>query len=100
MAMLAGDLRKGKAMADTAIAADGLLVIRGGKILYAGKGLEAPKFKAYETVDAGGKAVVPGFVDAHTDLVFAGSRRQGGCSPAERLPSRRRAATAWRSRES
>ncbi len=47
--MLAGDLRKGKAMADTAIVANGLLVIRGGKILYAGKALKAPKFKAYET---------------------------------------------------
>jgi imidazolonepropionase-like amidohydrolase len=97
--MLAGDLRKGKAMADTAIVAKGLLVIRGGKILYAGKALKAPKFKAYETVDAGGKAVVPGFVDAHTHLVFAGSRRQGGCSRTERPPSRRRAATAWRPRE-
>ena len=56
LAMLAGDLRKGNAMADTAIVANGLLVIRGGKILYAGKALKALKFKAYETVDAGGKA--------------------------------------------
>jgi imidazolonepropionase len=97
--MLAGDLRKGKAMADTAIVANGLLVIRGGKILYAGKALKALKFKAYETVDAGGKALVPGFADAHTHLVFVGSRRQGGRARMERPPSRRRAATAWRSRE-
>lgn len=62
MAMLAGDLRKGKAMADTAIEANGLLVIRSGKILYAGKALKAPKFKAYETVDAGGKAAVPSWM--------------------------------------
>jgi hypothetical protein len=43
LAMLAGDLRKGKAVADTAIVANGLLAIRGGKTLYAGKALKAPK---------------------------------------------------------
>ena len=87
LAMLAGDLRKGKAMADTAIVASGLLVIRGGRILYAGKALKVSKFKAYKTVDAGGKAVVPGFVEAHTHLVFAGSRRQGGWRSHAPCPS-------------
>jgi hypothetical protein len=49
LAMLAGATRKGKAVADTAIVANGLLAIRGGRILYAGKALKAPKFKAHET---------------------------------------------------
>jgi imidazolonepropionase len=52
----------------------GFLAVRSGKILWAGKAPKAPKFKADEIVDAGGMAVVPGFVDAHTHLIFAGSR--------------------------
>ena len=28
----------------------------------------------WETVDAGGRVVMPGFVDAHTHAVFAGNR--------------------------
>jgi imidazolonepropionase len=74
LATLAGGLRKGKAMSDAAVVTGGLLAVRAGKILWAGKASKAPKFKAHEVVDAEGMAVVPGFVDAHTHLIFAGSR--------------------------
>jgi imidazolonepropionase len=33
-----------------------------------------PKARAAERIDLGGRAVVPGFVDAHTHVVFAGER--------------------------
>jgi imidazolonepropionase len=36
----------------------------------------AKKFKGEETLDACGKVVMPGFVDPHTHLVFAGSREE------------------------
>jgi imidazolonepropionase len=74
LATLAGGLRRGRAMADAAIVSDGILAVSGGKVMYAGKASKAPKFDAEELVDAGGMAVVPGFVDAHTHLIFAGSR--------------------------
>ncbi|MFU8890907.1 MAG: imidazolonepropionase [Anaerosomatales bacterium] len=48
------------------------LVIEDGRIAWAGAATAAPA--ADERVDAGGRAVVPGFVDSHTHLVFAGER--------------------------
>jgi imidazolonepropionase len=74
LATLAGGLRKGKAMADASVVTDGILAIDDGKILFAGRASKAPHFEADEIVDADGLAVVPGFVDAHTHLIFAGSR--------------------------
>jgi imidazolonepropionase len=48
------------------------LVVDGGTIAWTGPAAAAPA--ADERVDAGGRAVLPGFVDSHSHLVFAGDR--------------------------
>lgn len=48
--------------------------ISDGSIDYAGPEEDAPDQGSTEHVDCGGRAVIPGFVDAHTHLVFAGDR--------------------------
>jgi imidazolonepropionase len=56
----------------------GVLAGRAGRILYVGRGDEAPAMRlAPDTVglEAAGCTVVPGFVDPHTHAVFAGDRR-------------------------
>jgi imidazolonepropionase len=48
------------------------LVIEGGVVAWTGPAAGVPA--ADEVVDAGGRAVLPGFVDSHAHLVFAGER--------------------------
>jgi imidazolonepropionase len=48
------------------------LVIDGRRVAWTGPAGRAPA--ADEAVDAGGRAVLPGFVDSHAHLVFAGER--------------------------
>ncbi len=48
------------------------LVVAGGRVAWVGPATEAPA--ADVLVDAGGRAVIPGFVDSHSHLVFAGDR--------------------------
>jgi len=48
------------------------LIIDGGRIAWTGPAGRAPA--ADEIVDARGRAVLPGFVDSHAHLVFAGER--------------------------
>src|SRR5207253_2781948 len=58
-----------------AVIADGSILMRGDRITWLGPSAELPPIPANATVlDARGKTVVPGFVDSHTHLVFAGSR--------------------------
>ncbi len=54
------------------IVRDAALVVSGGRIVWVGPATRAPA--ADDRVDVGGRAVLPGFVDAHTHLVFAGDR--------------------------
>ena len=62
-------------MAELAIIRDGGMLIRDGKIDSVGPSNEIEKkSRGAEIVDAGGRVVLPGFVDAHTHLVFAGNR--------------------------
>ncbi len=51
---------------------DAAFVIDDEQVLWVGRSDEAPD--ADEMIDAGGAAVIPGFVDSHTHLVFAGER--------------------------
>ena len=51
---------------------DAAVVIDGERIAWVGPASRVPA--ADERVDAGGRAVVPGFVDSHSHLVFAGDR--------------------------
>jgi imidazolonepropionase len=54
---------------------DGGMMIRDGKIDIVGSSVEIEKNVGdAEVVDAGGRVVLPGFVDAHTHLVFDGDR--------------------------
>lgn len=52
--------------------ADAALLIEYGRVAWTGPASLAPA--ADEIVDAGGRAVLPGFVDSHAHLVFAGER--------------------------
>ena len=75
---LAGPLRarRGKELNELGIIPDGAFVAAGGKITHVGKSSEIEKLcdGQMEIIDARGYVVLPGFVDAHTHLVFAGNR--------------------------
>jgi len=67
--------RIGKQMRDLGIIRNGGLAVKDGRIAAVGKTPEVTKtFKAENVINANGKIVLPGFVDPHTHLVFAGSR--------------------------
>lgn len=51
---------------------DAALVIEGSQVAWIGPAAEAPATDTSH--DAGGRAVLPGFVDSHSHLVFAGDR--------------------------
>jgi len=69
--------RRGPALGELGIIRDGALLTQGEKILRVGKTRdlagEARRLKA-ESIDCRGLVVLPGFVDSHTHLVFAGNR--------------------------
>lgn len=67
----------GKQMRKVRIIKSAALAINNGKIIAVGKTSSVTStFTATETIDAKGKTVIPGFVDPHTHLVFAGSREK------------------------
>lgn len=51
---------------------DAAVLIEGGQIAWAGQASDAPS--ADNVVDADGRAVIPGFVDSHSHIVFGGDR--------------------------
>ena len=53
---------------------DAVVAIDETTITYAGSESDSPAQESRERVDCEGRAVIPGFVDAHTHLVFAGDR--------------------------
>src|SRR4030042_302529 len=64
-------------MSDLSIVQDGAVAISDGVILDVGKTesiLREHNSTGIERIDASGKVVMPGFVDPHTHLVYAGSR--------------------------
>jgi imidazolonepropionase len=76
----AGDApRRGSAQADAGSIAGGAIAAREGRIIFVGPQRllerEVELAPAACVVDAQGGAVVPGFVDAHTHVVFSGDRR-------------------------
>jgi imidazolonepropionase len=68
-ARAAGELR------ELGIVPGGGLLIDGERIVAVGRSIEIEKLAhGAEVIDATGEIVLPGFVDAHTHLVFAGNR--------------------------
>ena len=62
-------------LSEIGIIRDGGLLIRDGRIELVGSSSEIEKKGGdAEVIDVRGKVVLPGFVDAHTHLVFAGNR--------------------------
>ncbi len=80
--------KAGPAMAELGILEQAALQIRGDRIAWCGKDRDLPSqgWSHAEEIDARGMVATPGFVDAHTHLVFGGSRdgefamRIGGCT--------------------
>ena len=76
--------KKGKEMAELHIIRDGAVVVKEGRISALGKTkqilTEIEKSKLdltdFDTIDAADRAVLPGFVDSHTHLVFGGYRAE------------------------
>ena len=67
--------RVGAEMAELAIIRDGGMLIHDAKIDSVGPSDEIQrKSRGAQILDARGRVVLPGFVDAHTHLVFAGNR--------------------------
>jgi imidazolonepropionase len=70
------DRRKcGREMRDLHVIEDAAVLIRDGRFAWVGPSADSPPLSPDTPVlDASGKTVLPGFVDSHTHLVFAGTR--------------------------
>jgi imidazolonepropionase len=68
--------RRGPEMREIAVIPHGAMLVRDGRIERIGsrKEIERAAGADTEVVDAGGRIVMPGFVDAHAHPVFAGTR--------------------------
>ncbi len=69
--------RRGAAFADPGVIRDGAVLILEGNIAAVGprgKVEALPEARRAEKLDAGGRIVLPGFVDSHTHLIFPASR--------------------------
>ena len=69
--------KHGKDMSDIGLISDGCVVVEGDKIIDVGTTDEMLlKYdeKNYKVIDARNKAVLPGFIDSHTHLIFGGYR--------------------------
>ena len=64
--------RRGKALGDLGIIPNGEVLVADGKIAAVGPKVEAPADA--EVIEAGGRVVMPGFVDCHTHACWAGDR--------------------------
>ncbi|MBA8778548.1 imidazolonepropionase [Staphylococcus schleiferi subsp. coagulans] len=63
---------KGKELDELTVIQNGTVVVDDGKIVYSGPYTEA--YEAKEVIDASNRVVSPALVDAHTHLIYGGSR--------------------------
>lgn len=67
--------RRGAAMREVGVVADGAVAVAGGRIVAVGPEAELRAwYRARAELDADGGAVLPGLVDPHTHVVYAGDR--------------------------
>jgi imidazolonepropionase len=72
---MAGGPQRGDQLGQLGIIPDGALVTQGGRIIAVGPSAElVPKFPNEPRIDASKCVVMPGFVDPHTHLIWAGDR--------------------------
>ena len=72
---LAGGPQRGNDLGRLGIMPDGAVLVRGGQIEAIGASADLrAAYPDEPALDAGGRVVMPGFVDPHTHLVFAGDR--------------------------
>jgi imidazolonepropionase len=72
---LAGGPQRGRTLGELGIIEDGAVALRGDRILGTGKSDHVLKtYPQAPRLDAQGRVVMPGFVDPHTHLVWAGDR--------------------------
>jgi imidazolonepropionase len=72
-----GGAKRGDMMRELGVIEDGAVAVREGRIALVGRTKEVlGRVEAFNEIDAKGKVVMPGFVDPHTHLVFAGSREE------------------------
>jgi imidazolonepropionase len=65
----------GPRIRDVAVVPNGAVIVRDARITWAGPTAELPIAPCgTEVIDATGKTVLPGLVDSHTHLIFAGTR--------------------------
>ncbi len=75
MLTLRGGPQRGSSLGDLHIIEDGGIAIKDGMIAGVGKSIEIENsFNADEVFDARGRVLLPGFVDPHTHLIWAGDR--------------------------
>jgi imidazolonepropionase len=71
--------RRGKALSSLGLLKDGALLIRGGCVIAVGARAKVealPEARTAQTLDVGGRVILPGFVDSHTHLIHAASRAE------------------------
>jgi imidazolonepropionase len=72
---IAGGPQRGKELGNLGIICDGAVLIRDGIITAVGTTTELQaSYPDEERLDASGRVVLPGFVDPHTHLIWAGDR--------------------------
>ncbi len=52
------------------------LVVDNDKVIFTGEAIDLPREFRSDAIDIQGRAVIPGFVDSHTHLVFGGDRAE------------------------
>lgn len=71
-------LKRGPEMSDLGVIGNGAVIVEGDTIAWCGKmeDLSMARVREASVLDCLGRVVMPGFVDSHTHLVFAGSREE------------------------
>ncbi|MGD2162905.1 MAG: amidohydrolase family protein, partial [Anaerolineales bacterium] len=72
---LRGGVQRGSRLGNLGIIVDGAIAVRDGLIVAVDRSAQIlAQYSSDELLDASGKVVLPGFVDPHTHLVWAGDR--------------------------